>query len=50
VGAPSLEMLKVRLNGQPELVDDNQPIAGGWNWMGFKVLKVTSNLSHSMIL
>ena len=33
--------------GQPDLVSGNQPMAGGWNQVTFKVL---SNLSHSMIL
>ena len=32
--------------GQLELVGGKQPIAGGWNWMSFKV---SSNLSHFMI-
>lgn len=32
--------------GQPELVGGNQPTAGGWDQVGFKVL---SNLSLSMI-
>jgi len=30
--------------GQPDLVGGNQPTAGGWNYMGFKV---PSNLNHS---
>ena len=33
--------------GQPELVGGNQPMAGGWNGMGFMD---PSNSSHSMIL
>ena len=50
VGAPSVEVLKTWLDGalssriwwMPIL-----PMAGGWNWMDFKV---PSNLSHFMIL
>ena len=50
VGAPSLDVLKARLEG----VLSSQrwwvaalTQAGGWKWVGFKVL---SNLIHSMIL
>ena len=32
---------------QSDLVGGNQPTAGGWNWM---IFKVPSNLSHPMIL
>ena len=33
--------------GQPELVGGSQPMAGGWNWM---IFKVPSNTRHYMIL
>jgi len=33
-------------SGQPDLVGSNQPMAGAWNYM---VFKVPSNLTHSMI-
>lgn len=32
---------------QPDLVGGNQPMVGGWGWMGFKV---ASNLCHPMVL
>jgi len=50
VEAPSLWEIKARLDGSlgnlVELVAA-LPMAGGWNWM---ILKVPSNLSHSMTL
>ena len=38
--------------GQPELVGGNQPMAGGWNWMDFKVTSNSTILwfCDSMIL
>jgi len=48
VGAPSLQVLKARLDGAlGSLSCWGQPaLGGGWNWMGFKV---PLNLSHAMI-
>ena len=48
VGAPSLEVLKARLDGAlGNLVwgEVSLPMAGGWNWVGFKV---PSNPNHSV--
>ena len=45
--AEIVELLKDSLRGHPDLVGGNQPRAGGWNLMFFKV---PSSLSHSMIL
>ena len=49
VGAPSLEVFKARLDGAlGNLVwwEVSLPMAGGWNWM---VFKVPSNPNHSII-
>jgi len=48
VGVPSLEVFKARWeggSGHPSLVGNNQPKAGSWNWIDFKV---PSNPSHSI--
>jgi len=49
VGAPSLEVLKARLDGPwaAWAGGDSQPMAVSWNWMGFKA---PSNPNHSVIL
>ena len=50
VGASSLEVFKARLDGALGSVSwwgAALPMAGGWNWVTFKV---PSSLSHSMIL
>ena len=50
VGAPSLEAFKARLDGALGSLSwwgAALPMAGGWNWVGFKVL---SNPSCSVIL
>lgn len=50
VDAPSLEVLKARLDGAlGSLVwwDVSLPMAGGWDWV---VFKVPSNPKHSLIL
>jgi len=49
VDAPSLEVLKVRLDGELGSLIwwvATLPMAGGWNY----IIIVPSNLSHSMIL
>jgi len=48
LGAPSLEALKEGLDGALGSLSHwvALPMAGGWDWMGFKV---SSNPSHSMI-
>jgi len=50
VGAPSLEVLKAKLDGAPGSLScwvAALPTAQGWNWVGFKV---PSNPNHSVIL
>jgi len=46
VDAPSLEMLKTRTVGQPDLVDSNPAHIRGWNYM---IFKAPSNSKHSMV-
>ena len=46
MGAPSLEVPKAGLDGQPELVGAALPTGQTLCWMGFKV---PCNLSHSVI-
>ena len=51
VDAPSLEVFKARLDGQPGLVSDVE--VGGPAWQGdgrFMILEVPSNPGHSVIL
>ena len=50
VDAPSLEVSKARLDGALGSLgwwEVSLPMAGGWNWVGFKA---SSNLSHSMMI
>jgi len=50
VGAPSLQMLKARLDGALGSLswwEVSLPTAGGWNWM---VIKVLSNPNCSIFL
>ena len=50
VDALSLEAFKARLDGTLGILSwwvATLPMAGGWNWVGFRFL---SNLSHSMVL
>jgi len=50
VAAPSLAGFKARLNGAWSTLGWGQgslPIAGGWNWV---IYRVPSNPNHSMIL
>ena len=49
VAAPSLEVFKARLDGALGSLlwwEVSLPMAGGWNWVGFKD---PSNLNHSVI-
>jgi len=49
VGSPSLEVLQARLDGAVGSLSwwGSQPMAGAWDWVGFKV---PSDPSHSVIL